>query len=1182
MPADSGMAFVLIQHLDPEHKSEMAGLLARQTSMRVVEASHGQEIEANCVYVIPPNQALAIRKGRLHLSVPTEARGRRLLIDFFFRSLAAEYVECSIGIVFSGTGSDGTLGLREIQGVGGLTIAQNPKSAEFDGMPQSAIGSGAVDCVLDIEQMPEVLGRYAEHPYVRAAADPEEPHRESGNEFSAIIELIAAQTKFNFASYKRGTLGRRIERRMSLRHLTKVQRYVQVLRHDPKEVRALVKDLLICVTQFFRDPEAWKVLQELVIRPLVQRKGNNETIRVWVPGCATGEEAYTLGMILLDELAAANKTCRIQMFASDVNCEAFAMARLGIYPESLVATISPQRLRRYFVPDGERYRVRPELRDALVFAEQNLLEDPPFSRLDLISCRNLLIYLEPQAQRRVLSLFRYALRGDGHIFLGNAETVSEPSGMFTEVSRKWRIYRRSGPSRPEPQELPLVHGQSHVPRIAAEATATPAARFNEMAQQLVLDRCAPACVVINRKLEILFTCGPINDYLRQPHGRMRTNLLPWVADSLRPRLRAALKSALGEGAGRSVTEGRPVRVKSAEAVSILVEPLKTPQLAEGLLLVTFRAAGPAARSTKDGAEAGEVEDESLVQQLEDELKTTREDLQSSIDQLETANEELNASNEEATSVNEELQSANEELETSKEELQSLNEELSTVNSQLQVKVEELEEKSNDLNNLLSSTEIATLFLDHQFNVKWFTPPTTRLLRLLPTDIGRPISDFSQKYTGGDLLQDGQEVLRKLTPLEKEIRGHDGRWYLRRVLPYRATEKRIEGVVVTFVDIHRTKTAEEGVRWLATVLKDSNDAVTLKDFQRRILAWNSGAQKMYGYTEKDALAMQATRFIPRAKRAEMEALIERLKGGENITTPLETQRIRRDGRVMDVLLTATALLDETGKPIGIATTERDITQHKKDETDLRLLNQTLEKRVRERTRLAEHQARRLRELAAQLLATEEQERRKLAVDLHDTLAQLLHVAKMKLSDLRPRGGETQNRLLQQVRKLLDDANQAVRSMSYQLSPPILYELGLAPALQWLGEEMKHLYNLEVTIKDDSCAPDLNESTRTILFRAIRELLINVAKHSGARSAVVWIRRHDHTISVVIEDQGVGFDPKAVLDSRRNRGLGLFSIRERLDYLGGKMEIHSVPKKKTTIVLTLPLAAVHTPDSGGASP
>lgn len=484
-------------------------------------------------------------------------------------------------------------------------------------------------------------------------------------------------------------------------------------------------------------------------------------------------------------------------------------------------------------------------------------------------------------------------------------------------------------------------------------------------------------------------------------------------------------------------------------------------------------------------------------------------------------------------------------------------------------MEELESKTNDLNSLLSSTDIATVFLDRELQIKWFTPATTRLLRLRPSDIGRPIGDFSQKFTGGDLQADAEAVLQRPAPVEQEIRGPEGRWYLRRVLPYHAADGRIQGVVMTFVDIHRSKQAEEKLLRMAVAVRDSNDAVTVHDFDGRLLNWNHGAELMFGYTEAEAMKRNALTLAPPSQRAEMQALFGQLKrDGKSIS--LETQRRIKGGKILDVWLTITAVQDDQGRPTAIATTERDITDRKRDEAALRELNQTLEARISERTAVAESQAARLRELAAQLLAAEDEERRSLATDLHDNLAQVLYVAKMKLAEVRHGAAAAEQARLAEIEKMLANANQTIRSLSYQLSPPVLHELGLIPALEWLAEEMKRQYHLTVKTEIAGPMPVVEARTRTILFRAVRELLINVAKHAGVHRAMVRISESENHVTIVVEDNGAGFDPRVLRSSSMTRGFGLFSIRERLDYLGGKLEIQSRRGKKTTVTITMPLA------------
>ncbi len=794
VPAESGMAFVLIQHLDPTRESLTAELVGAYTRMRVAQAEDGMRVEANRVYVIPPNAYLSIRQRTLRLSAPTAPRSLRMAVDFFLSSLAADQQESAIGIILSGTGSDGTLGLKEIKAAGGMTMVQDPQSAQHDGMPRSAIASGGADYVLPPEQMADVLLAYVRHadgasPPVAAlpvaTADP----------LMTALEVMRERAKFDFSDYKKGTLLRRIHRRMSLRHLSDLPAYVDVLRSDPAEVGALFRDLLINVTGFFREPAAWQVLHEQVVRPLVAAKALGASVRAWIPACASGEEAYSLAMVLIEEIEAAGKACRLQVFASDVDVEALAIARAGIYPEGIAAHVSAKRLSRFFVRGEHSYQVSKELREAVVFAQQSLVSDPPFSRLDLISCRNLFIYLEPAVQERILPVLHFALAEGGHLFLGRAEGIGPQEDLFEPVSSKWRIYRRVGPTRPDRLRFPLA--AAPVPTVARGRTAnllTPP-RLAAMAQHLLLQRYAPACVIIDRTGEIRYFHGQTDDYLVQPSGLPTRDLIALARRGLRARLRDAIQDAVRNNR-RIVASDVPVRRgRTVRHVTTTVEPLNAANTeVEGLWLVSFEDAPEvSAAVVAPTAEEAGAGDAALVRQLEYELTTTREDLQHTVEDVRAANEEL-------MSVNEEFQSSNEELETSKEELQSLNEELTTSNSQLEGKIGELEAANNDLDNLLTSTNVATLFLDTQLRVRRFTPAATRLFSLAPSDIGRPIANLVQYFTDPDLLSDAAAVLQRPMTPKTEVQTRDGRWYVRQVLPYRTRDDRTGGVVITFSDV----------------------------------------------------------------------------------------------------------------------------------------------------------------------------------------------------------------------------------------------------------------------------------------------------------------------------------------------------------------------------------------------
>lgn len=828
LPAESGMAFVLIQHLDPTRESLTADLVGGYTRMRVVQVKDGMPVEANRVYVIPPNTYLSIHDRTLRLSAPTAPRSLRMAIDFFLSSLAEDQQENAIGIIVSGTGTDGTLGLKEIKAGGGMTMVQDPQTVQHDGMPRSAIASGSADYVLPAEQMADALLAYAQHA-AGAATTMTVPPEKAPDLLTTAMELLRAHTKFDFSGYKKGTLRRRIQRRMSLRHFSELPKYVEVLRNDPAEVTALFKDLLINVTSFFREPAAWQVLQEQVIRRVVAAKETDVPLRVWIPACSTGEEAYSMAMVLIEEIEAAGKVCRLQVFGSDVDTEALEAARAGIYPEGIAAHVSPQRLSRFFTKREHSYQVNKELRDTVVFAQQSLVSDPPFSKLDVISCRNLFIYLELVVQERLIPLLHFALLEGGYLFLGSAEGTGLPEDLFEPVSAKWRIYRRIGPTRHDRIHFPIAAAPlSTVVRGRTPGMSNPA-RVAALAQSLLLQRYAPACVIVNRAGEILYFQGRTDDYLMQPAGVPTRDLFAQARNGLRTKLRSALQDAV-RGTKRVVLPGIQMRRGSAfPRVKITVEALTAATTeSEGLWLVSLEDE-PETTTTGPPADRRTAVDTALVQQLEYELKSTKEDLQQTI-------EDLRASNEELMSVNEEFQSSNEELETSKEELQSLNEELTTANTQLESKIGELEATNNDLDNLLTSTNIATLFLDTHLRIRRFTPAATRLFSLILSDIGRPIGDIAQKFTDPSLLSDVAAVLKQPITPKTEVQAHDGRWYVRQVLPYRTRDNRTEGAVITFSDV-AAEALQEARLYAESIVDTLREPLLVLDADLRVRSAN---------------------------------------------------------------------------------------------------------------------------------------------------------------------------------------------------------------------------------------------------------------------------------------------------------------------------------------------------------
>jgi two-component system CheB/CheR fusion protein len=938
MPPDSGIAFVLVPHLDPAHESLMVELLARHTTMPVVEAENDMPVEANHVYIIPPNKYMTIRGGVLRLTGPVERRTSQTSIDLFLRSLADDQQERSICIILSGTGSHGALGLKAVKAAGGMAMVQDPATAEYERMPQSAIATGLADYVLSPEQMADALIKYVRHAYVNGGRHIEAVP-ETADHLTQVLALLRTRSKFDFRAYRKKMLTRRVERRMGLNHMDSIPDYIAFLRGHPEELKQLVRDLFISVTSFFRDPEAFAQLVSQVIAPLVESKEADAVIRVWVPGCATGEEPYSIAMLIQEKLAAAHKNCRVQIFATDVDEDTLAVARQGLYPESIATDVSPERLARFFTKvDDQTYQVNKQVRETVTFAVQNLISDAPFTKLDLISRRNLLIYLEPDVQKKVITLFHFALNEGGYLFMGPSETIGRQIDLFETLSKKWRTYRRIGPTRPERVDFPVVaatevRGKAH---RRAEAAAEPSISFADVTQRLLLEKFAPAAVLINRKYEIFYFFGPCAQYLEFPTGQPTHDLSLVTREGLRTKLRGAVHRAIRDNTTIVLTDVQVKRNGNYYPVHATVAPVQAPKAAEGLLLVTFAEdTAPTLSSSAQGPRTPTVQgDESTLRQLEYELKATREDLQSTIEELESSNEELKASNEEVMSMNEELQSANEELETSKEELQSLNEELSTVNNQLQDKVEELEKANNDMSNLLNCTDIATVFLDASFRIKLFTPATTKLFNLIASDIGRPVGDITARFDDPQLLSDAQQVLRQLVPREKEITTADGSWWARRIMPYRTRDNRIDGVVITFVDItERKKAADAVVRRLAAIVESSADAVFSKDLDGTIQTWNRGAERLYGYTADESIGHSVEVLIPGDRSKDFATIMAQVRRGENIEQ-METERLHKDGQRLPVELTISPLRDGNGKVVSASVISRDISERKRAEEALR--------------------------------------------------------------------------------------------------------------------------------------------------------------------------------------------------------------------------------------------------------
>ena len=951
------IAFVLVQHLAPEHKSELVELLRHYTDMQVYEVEDGMPVRPNCIYVIPPSFELAIFNGVLQLLQLTEPRSLRLPIDFLFKSLAQDQRQLAIGLVFSGSGSDGSQGICAIKAAGGMVLVQSPETAEFDSMPQAAIRTGIVDIISPLGEMPEKLLAYATQISGLGQLSNIVRTSEAESAIQKIFMLIRSRTGHDFAHYKPSTIDRRIERRMAVNQVTSLDDYVVKLQQVPEEIDLLFADLLIGVTGFFRDPEAFEQLERSVLPQLISEKCSvGAPLRVWVCGCSTGEEAYSLAILIHEQLEAASASAEasmnVQIFASDIDARAIATARTGLYPTSISESITPKRLARYFTleADSSSYRIHKRIRDMVIFSEHDVNKDPPFSKLDLISCRNLMIYLDAELQHKLIPLFHFALVANGFLFLGSSEGVGDFEQLFSVVDRHAKLYRR----KPDYDGMPRAKWQRSTfmaaypvgvvePHAARATTARPS--LKSVAEQAVLGLISPTAALIDIKGNIHYLLGRTGSFLEPASGEPGAhNIFKMAREGLRQPLSTTLHKVVATQRMETLF-GLPVRSNGHfTRFDLTVSPVSANHAIgagndeERLYLVLLvpaahNSAGQPAGVAGELPPAGSAADivsrdaEALIATLSSQLQAKEEYLQNAYEELETANEELKSSNEEMQSVNEELQSTNEELETSKEELQSINEELATVNTELQNKVADLSRLNNDMNNLLSGSGIATIFVDTKLCILRFTPSMSQIINLINSDVGRPVGHIVSNLASYDrLVADVQSVLETLESQERRVQTTNGKWFQMRIRPYRTIENVIEGVVITFVDVTEMKHAEDSLEKanrqlrLAVVVRDASDAITVQDLEGRVIAWNPSASRMYGWSEEEALAMNVRQRVPGPLQRECMAQIAMLSQAE-ILEPFRTQRLTKNGQVLNVRVTATALLNEAGVVYAIATNER---------------------------------------------------------------------------------------------------------------------------------------------------------------------------------------------------------------------------------------------------------------------
>ena len=1181
VPARSGAAYAVILHLSPDYESRLSEVLQTATALPITQVNGRIPLEPDHVYVIAPNASLAIADGHIVSAPPSGPEERRAPVDLFFRTLADSYGRNAVSIVLSGTGPNGSSGLKRVKEHGGLAIAQDPNEAEHGDMPRNSIATGLVDYVLPVTAIPAKVLEY--HDRLRRAkqAPRAAPVPSEAEGLRQIITLLRVRTGHDFSNYKPSTILRRIERRLSVLGVASLSAYADFMQHDADEAPVLMKELLISVTNFFRDSAAYEALEKRVMPQIFREKRGLEQVRAWVAGCATGEEAYSIAMLLAECASSMVDAPRIQVFASDLDERAIAVARDGFYTDAEVADVSHERLQRFFARETGGYRVRRELRELVLFAMHNVIKDPPFSHLDLLACRNLLIYLNRSIQERVLETFHFSLRPGGYLLLGTSESPDGASDLFLTVDKDAHIYE----SRAVTSRLVVPIHEPLVPRTPLRVERplpTPAVSERVVPIDLhhrLIEAYAPPSLVVTDEHTLVHVSQSGGQYLQIGRGEPSRDVLQLIHQDLRLDLRTALHQAAQQ---RSNVTVRGVRVTVAErttTVDIVVRPvLRDGDPARGFFLIVLEEDPSAPGPTPDTIELHSPTAHGS-QDLEEELLRTRTQLGVTIEQYETQVEEAKASNEELQAANEELQSSTEELETSTEELQSVNEELTTVNQELKIKVEELRLTNNDFQNFINATSIPTIFLDRGLRVKFSTVRAQEIFNLLPMDVGRRLSDITSRIADDRILADATQVLEHLHLVEREVRTHDGRAYLLRILPYRTLDDRIDGVVVTFVDVTTLRQAEGDVLTselrLRLLIDSATDyAIFTMDAQGRIDSWNAGAKRMWGY---------ATEAIVGRSFAELFTAEDRASG----IPAAELELARRDGRCRDeryhrredgTTFLASGVTTRLGSDatFGFAKIARDLTATQESKAALARAHDNLEQHVIERTGELQSEQERVRRLLGTLVTAQEDQRSRIARDLHDQLGQQLTALRLTLErgQQNRAAGRDPDEELERGLALTSDISAEIDFLAWELRPAVLDDLGLPAALpRFLREWSKH-YAIQGEFRlSGFMAGHLSKEVEVTYYRIAQEALNNVLKHAHASRVDVVLETRDGRVTLVVADDGVGFD--AADDATAADGFGLLGMKERAALVGASLDLESSPGQGTTVYLRSPRALTASP-------
>lgn len=1163
MPNDSGMAFVAIQHLAPDRKSMLAEILSRHTGMPVLQVIDGMKVQKNHVYVIQPGRTLTIRRGILRLGEPTSHLARRHPVDDFFRSLAEEQRERSIGVVMSGMGSNGTAGAQDIKAVGGLCIAQQPGSAQFPSMPQTLIDSGLADFILAPAEMPPVFTRYSVHPYAKGAGFTQARAGRERDAFNDILTLIRTQLGRDLSVYRKPTMVRRIARRMGLHQIPSMADYVRFLRQSPAEVPVLAEDLLINVTGFFRDPDVWRAIRSKVVEPLVAMRTDGSSVRAWVTACSTGEEAYSLAILLVEAAEAAKKKLDIKVFATDASEHAVKLAHASVFPAGIESDVSPERLAKFFEPLGASYRVRKELRERVVFAPQNVLQDAPFCRLDICTCRNFLIYLEPVAQKRVVSLLHFSLQEGGFLVLGNSENIAGEDKLFKTVDRKQRIFRRIGPTRHGLFNFPLERN-TVVKNVAGERGGEVLTEQNvaQIARNVLLNALAPAAVAVDDRHRIVYFHGNTERFLVRPKGAAARDLMQCLRRPFRTVVRNAIMRSLARDIPCASRQLVTLPANGKTQVEIVVTPLSR-TAKPAFLLISFSEL-PAGVIALAGGKGGSMSNRRLTR----ELRVVRDELQSTIDELQSNNEEMKAAHEETVSVNEEIQSSNEELETSKEELQG--------------KMEELENSTNDIASLLSNMDIAVLFLDQELRIRKYTPAVRDLIELIDADIGRPLNNLAFKFTDTAFFRDIKSALKKSGINEAEVASNSGRTYVRRVRPYRKDNESIEGVVITFVDISARKLAElelrRGERMHRLILRGIKEyGIFVLDLAGRFVTWTAGAAHIFGYSEPEVLGKHLSLIHTEednvAHTAEKE--LKRAATGDDVF--IERWQVRKDGSKFWGTGILSILNDESDRPYGFVKVVRDNTDRKLADEALRAAMKSTETAMKN---------------AEAANASKDYFLANVSHELRTPLSATLLWAKLlsEPAEIDPQtlkeGLSAIARSAKEQQALIEDLMDTAKIVAGKLRlEPRYFELNamlqtiLPPIRSIAGEK-----NLVITEALDEGVGTVKADPRRIQ-QVVSNLLNNAVKFTPSGGQInVSTKRSGDNVEICVADNGKGirreflariFDRFVQVDqgstpTASGMGLGLAIVKQLVEMHGGTVVAESPGKDQGSIfTITVPL-------------